>query len=49
MTHRWAYTPRSLAAVMWEAGLRELRQEPAQYKLREPRDMRITGIKPAVL
>ncbi len=29
--------------------LRELRQEPAQYKLREPRDMRITGIKPAVL
>lgn len=46
MVHRWGYTPRSLAQVMFEAGLRELRQEPAQYKLREPRDMRITGVKP---
>jgi SAM-dependent methyltransferase len=46
MVHRWGYTPRSLAQVMWEAGLRELRQEPAQFKLREPRDMRVTGIKP---
>ena len=47
MVHRWGYTPRSLAQVMHEAGLRELRQEPAQFKLREPRDMRITGVKPA--
>lgn len=46
MVHRWGYTPRSLAFVMHEAGLVELRQEPAQFKLREPRDMRITGIKP---
>lgn len=46
MTHRWAYTPNSLASLMREAGLVEVRQEPAQFKLREPRDMRIVGIKP---
>jgi hypothetical protein len=47
MVHRWGYTPRSLAHVMHEAGLVNLRQEPAQFKLREPRDMRIVGEKPA--
>jgi len=45
MIHRWGYTPRSLATVMAAAGLTELKQEPAQFKLREPRDMRITGVK----
>jgi hypothetical protein len=45
MTHRWAYTPASLAAVMTEAGLVDVKQEPAQFKLREPRDMRMTGSK----
>jgi SAM-dependent methyltransferase len=45
MIHRWGYTPRSLATVMSAAGLFELKQEPAQFKLREPRDMRISGIK----
>lgn len=48
MVHRWGYTPRSLAMVMAEAGLVNLRQEPAQFKLREPRDMRIVGEKPNV-
>ena len=47
MNHRWGYTPLSLARVMNEAGLTQLPQEPAQFKLREPRDMRITGVKPA--
>jgi SAM-dependent methyltransferase len=47
MVHRWGYTPNSLAAVMHQAGLRDLKQEPAQFKLREPRDMRIAGVKPA--
>ena len=47
MIHRWGYTPRSLAYVMHQVGLNSLAQEPAQYKLREPRDMRITGRKPA--
>jgi hypothetical protein len=32
---------------MHQAGLTDLKQEPAQFKLREPRDMRITGIKSA--
>lgn len=47
MTHRWNYTPQSLAALMQEAGLVKVRQEPAQFKLREPRDMRVVGEKPA--
>ncbi len=46
MVHRWGYTPLSLANVMTEAGLIGIQQEPAQFKLREPRDMRITGFKP---
>ncbi len=46
MVHRWGYTPNSLAALMRDAGLVNIRQEPAQFKLREPRDMRIVGEKP---
>lgn len=46
MVHRWGYTPESLAVVMHEAGLVNIRQEPAQFKLREPRDMRLVGFKP---
>jgi SAM-dependent methyltransferase len=46
MVHRWGYTPLSLAQVMSEAGRADLRQEPAEFKLREPRDMRITGVRP---
>jgi hypothetical protein len=45
MTHRWGYTPASLGALMRAVGLHDIRQEPAHYKLREPRDMRIVGIK----
>lgn len=45
MVHRWGYTPQYLTQVMHEAGLTNLCQEPAQFKLREPRDMRITGVK----
>lgn len=46
MCHRWGYTPRSLAQVMHEAGLRALRREPARFKLGDPRDMRVVGEKP---
>ena len=46
MNHRWGYSPASLAQVMHEAGFLNLRQEPSQFKLREPRDMRIVGNKP---
>ena len=45
MIHRWGYTPESLAALLREVGLRDVHQEPAQFKLREPRDMRIVGVK----
>lgn len=47
MCHRWNYTPQSLKELLDEAGLVNVRQEPAQFKLREPRDMRIVGEKPA--
>ncbi|MBF0375453.1 MAG: methyltransferase domain-containing protein [Alphaproteobacteria bacterium] len=46
MLHRWGYTPATLAEVMAEAGLVNVRREPALFKLREPRDMRIVGEKP---
>lgn len=46
MIHRWGYTPESLADLMRSAGLTDIKREPAQYKLREPRDMRVTGMKP---
>ncbi len=45
MNHRWGYTPNSLINLMKKAGLCNVRQEPAQFKLREPRDMRIVGEK----
>jgi len=46
MIHRWGYTPDSLKALLVESGLADVRQEPAQFKLREPRDMRVVGVKP---
>jgi ubiquinone/menaquinone biosynthesis C-methylase UbiE len=46
MVHRWGYTPYSLAKLLHETGFVNMKQEPAQYKLKEPRDMRITAIKP---
>lgn len=45
MVHRWGYTPNTLATLLHKCGLVELKKEAAQFKLREPRDMRITGIK----
>lgn len=46
MVHRWGYTPTSLGVLLGDAGFIDIRQEPAQFKLREPRDMRVTGVKP---
>lgn len=46
MVHRWGYTPYSLGKILYEAGFIDIEQEPAQFKLKEPRDMRITAIKP---
>ncbi|GAB4188350.1 MAG: hypothetical protein OHK0024_28790 [Thalassobaculales bacterium] len=47
MMHRWGYTPGSLIKLLREAGFEDCRQEPARFKLREPRDMRIVGRRPA--
>lgn len=46
MVHRWGYTPESLAGLLREVGLVDVGQEAAQFKMREPRDMRVTGWKP---
>jgi hypothetical protein len=46
MVHRWGYTPYSLAKILYENGFIDMKQESAQFKLKEPRDMRITAIKP---
>jgi len=46
MCHRWGYTPQTLAKLLRGTGLEDVRQEPAQFKMREPRDMRVSGIKP---
>lgn len=46
MVHRWGYTPASLSGMLSNLGLRNVRQEPAQFKLKEPRDMRIVAEKP---
>lgn len=46
MVHKWSYTPDSLKTVLIESGFVNAVQEPAQYKLREPRDMRICAYKP---
>lgn len=45
MCHKWGYTPKSLSDVLKEAGLDRVGQEPAQFKQREPRDMRMVGYK----
>lgn len=46
MVHRWGWTPETLGALMRSVGLVNVRQEPAQFKMREPRDMRMVGQKP---
>lgn len=45
MVHRWGYTPQSLRALLEGVGLTQIQQTPAQFKLREPRDMRVVGLK----
>ena len=49
MCHKWGYTPDSLMSILTTAGFSDVRQEAAQFKLKEPRDMRITGINPATI
>ena len=45
MCHRWLYTPETLADLMVKCGLERIQRHPAQYKMRDPRDMRLVGYK----
>jgi predicted SAM-dependent methyltransferase len=45
MTHKWCYTSTQLLGLMQEAGLVDIRQEPAQSH-QPVRDMRLIGFKP---
>jgi predicted SAM-dependent methyltransferase len=47
MMHKWLYTPQSLAEVIHDAGFEKIKQTPAQFKMREPRDMRLIAFKPS--
>ena len=44
--HKWGYTPKTLTALLSSLGLQKVHQAPAQFKMREPRDMRVVGTKP---
>lgn len=44
MCHKWGYTPNSLIRLLENVGFKEVRQEPAQFKKRDPRDMRVVGV-----
>lgn len=46
MCHRWGYTPETLIDLLERCGFANVRQEKAQFKQREPRDMRVTGEAP---
>jgi SAM-dependent methyltransferase len=43
MCHRWGYTPASLQKLLADCGYRDARQEPAEFKKRDPRDMRVVA------
>lgn len=45
MCHRWGYTPTTLKDLMQLCGFVNVRQEPAVFKCRDPRDMRVVGEK----
>lgn len=46
MMHQWGYTAESLGDLLTQAGLEDVRSEPARFKLGPPRDLRLVGIKP---
>jgi hypothetical protein len=45
MMHKWLYTAQSLAELLYEVGFKKVMKKPAQFKMKEPRDMRIVAIK----
>lgn len=45
MCHRWGYTPATLMDLLKSSGFKNIRQEPALFKQKDPRDMRVLGEK----
>jgi SAM-dependent methyltransferase len=45
MCHKWGYTPSALIQLLSECKFRSVRQEPAKFKKKDPRDMRIVGVR----
>ena len=45
MVHRWGYTPWTLGHLMHSCGLVQIERHPAEFKQRDPRDMRMVGRK----
>lgn len=45
MCHRWGYTPTTLKDLLGNCGYKNVRQERAVFKCRDPRDMRVVGEK----
>jgi ubiquinone/menaquinone biosynthesis C-methylase UbiE len=43
--HKWGFSPKTLMSLKIGLGLKNVRQEPCQFKMKEPRDMRIVGEK----
>lgn len=41
MMHKWGWTPRTLGKLLWEIGFVDIEEKPAQFKMKEVRDMRM--------
>lgn len=46
MMHKYGYTPMSLGKKLHELGFVKIEEKPAQYKMKEVRDMRLECFKP---
>lgn len=46
MRHYWGYTPKTLCSLFSSVGLVNCREEPAKFKMKDYRDMRVVGEKP---
>lgn len=46
MCHRWGYFPGSLAGVLEHAGFKNIRQEPAEFHMKNKRDFRLVAEAP---
>lgn len=49
MCHKWGYNKQSLCMELHLAGFENFTQAPAQFKLKDLRDMRIEAYKPVVM